>query len=70
MGPWPGRPPLEARHVSRGRRDGRTMPNSTSLSMMSEGFCALAIRLGLTTRQRKSMTASYPSVGSDLGSML
>jgi len=26
--------------------------------------------LGLTTRQLKSMTASYPSVGSDLGSML
>lgn len=33
-------------------------------------FCALAITLGLTTRQLKSMTASYPSVGSDLGSML
>lgn len=33
-------------------------------------FCALAIKLGLTTRQLKSMTASYPSVGSDLGSML
>ncbi len=33
-------------------------------------FCALAIRLGLTTRQLKSMTAAYPSVGSDLGSML
>ena len=30
----------------------------------------LAIKLGLTTRQLKSMTASYPSVGSDLGSML
>jgi glutathione reductase (NADPH) len=33
-------------------------------------ICALAIKLGLTTRQLKSMTASYPSVGSDLGSML
>ncbi|MTV27976.1 NAD(P)/FAD-dependent oxidoreductase [Nitriliruptoraceae bacterium ZYF776] len=33
-------------------------------------FCALAINLGLTTRQLKSMTASYPSVTSDLGSML
>jgi len=33
-------------------------------------FCALAIKLELTTRQLKSMTASYPSVGSDLGSML
>ena len=33
-------------------------------------FCALAIKLGLTTRELKSMTASYPSVGSDLGSML
>ena len=33
-------------------------------------FCALAIQLGLTTRQLKSMTASYPSVGTDLGSML
>ncbi len=33
-------------------------------------FCALAIKLGLTTRQLTSMTASYPSVGSDLGSML
>ncbi len=33
-------------------------------------FCALAIKLGLTTRQLISMTASYPSVGSDLGSML
>ncbi|MGI9018531.1 MAG: dihydrolipoyl dehydrogenase family protein [Euzebya sp.] len=33
-------------------------------------FCALAIKLGLTTRQLKSMTASYPSVGSDLGSIL
>ena len=33
-------------------------------------ICALAIKLGLTTGQLKSMTASYPSVGSDLGSML
>ena len=33
-------------------------------------FCALAIKLGLTTRQLKSMTASYPSVSSDLASML
>ncbi len=33
-------------------------------------FLALAIKLGLTTRQLKAMTASYPSVGSDLGSML
>ena len=31
---------------------------------------ALAMKLGLTTRQLKSMTATYPSVGSDLGSML
>lgn len=30
----------------------------------------LAIKLGLTTRQLKSMTAAYPTVGSDLGSML
>jgi glutathione reductase (NADPH) len=30
----------------------------------------LAIKLGLTTRQLKSATATYPSVGSDLGSML
>ncbi len=30
----------------------------------------LAMKLGLTTRQLKSMTAAYPSVGSDLGSML
>ena len=30
----------------------------------------LAIRLGLTTRQLKSATAAYPTVGSDLGSML
>jgi glutathione reductase (NADPH) len=33
-------------------------------------FCGLAIKLGLTTRQLKSMTAAYPTVGSDLGSML
>ena len=33
-------------------------------------FVALAIKLELTTRQLKSMTATYPSVGSDLGSML
>ncbi len=32
--------------------------------------CGLAIKLGLTTRQLKSMTAAYPTVGSDLGSML
>lgn len=30
----------------------------------------LAITLGLTTRQLKSTTAAYPTVGSDLGSML
>jgi glutathione reductase (NADPH) len=30
----------------------------------------LAIKLGLTTRQLKSVTASYPTIGSDLGSML
>lgn len=30
----------------------------------------LAIKLGLTTRQLKSMTATYPSIGSDLGYML
>ena len=33
-------------------------------------FLALAMKLGLTTRQLKSMTTTYPSVGSDLGSML
>lgn len=33
-------------------------------------FLGLAIKLGLTTRQLKSMTTTYPSVGSDLGSML
>ena len=31
---------------------------------------ALAMKLGLTTRQLKSITAAYPTVGSDLGSML
>lgn len=31
---------------------------------------ALAMKLDLTTRQLKSMTAAYPTVGSDLGSML
>ncbi|MEO3936934.1 NAD(P)/FAD-dependent oxidoreductase [Dermatophilaceae bacterium Soc4.6] len=30
----------------------------------------LAIKVGLTTRQLKSATAAYPTVGSDLGSML
>ncbi len=30
----------------------------------------LAMKLGLTTRQVKSMTAAYPTVGSDLGSLL
>lgn len=33
-------------------------------------FLGLAIKLGLTARQLKSMTAAYPSVGSDLGSLL
>ncbi len=33
-------------------------------------FLALAIKLDLTTPQLKSMTAAYPTVGSDLGSML
>lgn len=33
-------------------------------------FLGLAMKLDLTTRQLKSMTAAYPSVGSDLGSML
>lgn len=33
-------------------------------------FTALAIKLGLTTRQLRSMTASHPSVGSDPGAML
>ena len=31
---------------------------------------SLAIKLGLTTRQLKSTTTAYPTVGSDLGSML
>ena len=31
---------------------------------------ALAMKVGLTTRQLRSMTAAYPTVGSDLGSML
>lgn len=30
----------------------------------------LAIKLGLTTRQLRSTTAAYPTIGSDLGSML
>ena len=33
-------------------------------------FLALAMKLDLTTSQLKSMTAAYPTVGSDLGSML
>ncbi|GGO85472.1 putative FAD-dependent pyridine nucleotide-disulphide oxidoreductase [Nocardioides phosphati] len=33
-------------------------------------FLALAMKLDLTTRQLRSMTAAYPTVGSDLGSML
>ena len=33
-------------------------------------FFGLAIKLGLTAKQLKSMTAAYPSVGSDLGSLL
>ncbi|SDY92887.1 glutathione reductase (NADPH) [Modestobacter sp. DSM 44400] len=33
-------------------------------------FLALAMKLDLTTRQLKSMTTAYPTVGSDLGSML
>ncbi len=33
-------------------------------------FCGLAMKLDLTTRQLKSMTAAYPTIGSDLGSML
>ena len=33
-------------------------------------FLGLAMKLGLTTRQLKSMTTTYPSVGADLGSML
>ncbi len=33
-------------------------------------FLGLGMKLDLTTRQLKSMTAAYPSVGSDLGSIL
>ena len=33
-------------------------------------FFGLAIKMGLTAKQLKSMTAVYPSVGSDLGSLL
>jgi glutathione reductase (NADPH) len=33
-------------------------------------FFGLAIKLGLTANQLKSMTAVYPSVGSDLGSLI
>ena len=33
-------------------------------------FFGLAIKLGLTANQLKSMTAVYPSVGADLGSLL
>ena len=33
-------------------------------------FLGLAMQLGLTTRQLRSMTAAYPTVGSDLGSIL
>ena len=33
-------------------------------------FFGLAMKLGLTAKQLKSMTAVYPSVGSDLGSLL
>ena len=33
-------------------------------------FTALAMKLGLTTRQLKSMTTTYPSIASDLGSLL
>lgn len=33
-------------------------------------FLGLAMKLDLTTRQLKSMTATYPTVGSDLASML
>lgn len=33
-------------------------------------FFSLAMRLGLTTRELKQMVSAYPSVGSDLGSML
>lgn len=33
-------------------------------------ICGLAIKLGVTTRQLKSATTGYPTIGSDLGSML
>lgn len=33
-------------------------------------FLGLAMKLDLTTRQLKSMTAAYPTIGSDLGSIL
>ena len=33
-------------------------------------FAALAMKMGMTTRQLKSMAATYPSITSDLGSML
>lgn len=33
-------------------------------------FFGMAVRLGLTTKDLKQMVAAYPSVGSDLGSML
>lgn len=33
-------------------------------------FLALAMKLDLTTRELKSMTAAYPTIGSDLASML
>ena len=33
-------------------------------------FLGLAMKLELTTRQLKSMTAAYPTIGSDLGSLL
>ena len=33
-------------------------------------FFGLAIKMGLTAKQLKSMTAVYPSVGSDLGSLI
>ncbi len=33
-------------------------------------FLGLAMRLGLTSRNLKNMVSAYPSVGSDLGSML
>lgn len=33
-------------------------------------LCGFAMKLGITTRQLKSMTAAYPTVGADIGSML